>query len=137
MQCHLEQAHRQAHETSSSTIYWTLSARICLMLIFQFHSSTNISIPFHSPALLCGSSSGSSDQLTHFAAATSEHHHITSPFNTTQSPSFNLQSLRMAVQVPQRTNYYGMGSLQAHDPIHQGSSTLQHQQQIIRSIQQQ
>lgn len=90
----------------------------------------------HSPALLRGSSSGTSDQLTHFGGA-ADHHRTASPFNTAQSPGFNLQSLRMAVQVPQRTNYYGMGSLQAHDPIHRGSSTLQHQQQIIRSIQQQ
>jgi len=94
----------------------------------------------HSPALLRGSSSGSSDQLNHFAAV--DHHRATSPFNSAQSPNFNFPNLRMAVQVPPRTNYYGMGSLQAqtqaaHDPIHRGSSTLHHQQQIIRSIQQQ
>lgn len=96
----------------------------------------------HSPALLRGSSSGSSDQLAHFAV---DHHRATSPFNNAQSPSFNVQGLRMAVQVPPRTNYYGVGSLQAqaqtqtqvHDPIHRGSSNLQHQQQIIRAIQQQ
>jgi len=34
----------------------------------------------HSPALLRGSSSGSSDQLAHFVAP--DHHRPTSPFNT-------------------------------------------------------